>query len=210
MTIPLSEIKQQFRAATRQLHKELDSLNELSVLKGKNLNSDTYALAMQSLYYPHCFLEQVTCNALKTVDISYPYTLRYTLLEEDLNGMGIEAIKLEAKLKAEIEASLLKASQSSQYTLPQIIGYLYLLEGSKMGSAHISQLITRKTNKDLPVSFFSSPLATDFSLNQFWNFAASNLNEQNALQHAIETAQSAFRFYIESIRTKNLTPELLS
>lgn len=206
MTIPLSDIKQQFRAATRELHKELDSLNELSVLKGRNLNSDTYALAMQSLYYPHCFLEQMAFNAMKAVDISYPYHVRYPLLEDDLNGMGIEGIKLEA----EIETALLVASQSSPHTLPQIIGYLYLLEGSKMGSAHISQLITRKTNKDLPVSFFSSPLATDFSLDQFWNFAASNLNEQHALQYAIETAQSAFRFYIESIRTKNLTPQLLS
>ena len=203
MTIPLSEIKQQFRAATRELHKELDSLHELSVLKGRNLNSDTYALAMQSLYYPHCFLEQMAFNAMKAVDISYPYNLRYPLLEEDLNSMGIE-------LEAEIETALLEASQSSPYTLPQIIGYLYLLEGSKMGSAHISQLITRKTNKDLPVSFFSSPSATDSSLDQFWNFAASNLNEQHALQHTIETAQSAFRFYIESIRTKNLTPQLLS
>ncbi len=199
MTIPLRDIQQQFRSATRELHRELDSLNELSVLKGRNLNSKTYALAMKSLYYPHCFLERKAKDALKTLEISYPYTLRYPLLEEDLYGMGIE-----------VEASRHAVSQSTQHSLPQLIGYLYLLEGSKMGSAHISQLITRKTKKDLPISFFSSPLATDFSLDQFWNFAASNLNEQKALKYAIETAQSAFHFYIESIRTKNLTPQLLS
>lgn len=199
MTISLSEIKQQFRSATSGLHRELDSLNELSVLKGRNLNAETYALAMQSLYYPHSFLEQKTYDALQTSDIDYPYTLRYPLLEEDLYSMGIE-----------VAASPLTYSQSTLHSLPQLIGYLYLLEGSKMGSAHIAKLISRKAEKDVPLSFFSSPLATDFSLDQFWKFSAAHLNEPKALEHAIESAQSAFRFYIESIRTQKLALQLLS
>ncbi|MCV6612118.1 MAG: biliverdin-producing heme oxygenase [Amphritea sp.] len=183
------------RAATSELHTELDSLSDLQVFKGREVTRDTYARALVRLYRPHQYLEKVVSRMLDSC--GYQYQSRAAALEKDLS-------ELRQPIPEQPALSLFDVQDSAVW------GYLYLLEGSKLGSAHIARLLHRNSPVALPTLFFAEGWTDPSSMQPFWQQSAICLDSSAKTEQAIEAACKAFHFYISAIQDGCLSPELLN
>jgi heme oxygenase len=181
---------QQLRNATQALHKKLDSLEVLMPLKGKGLSKESLEKALVKLYPAHYYLEQKVMKAIEGGVISYQYEPRSAFLLSDIRLFEPD-YHLESVPVGDLDNS----------SLTDVIGYLYLLEGSKLGSQHISKMIQRSDLVDSPPTFFSSCSAGYDSWHQFLQYIEITLTSQTSLEQTIDSAKAAFNIYINAINS---------
>lgn len=106
------------REQTQTLHRQLDGHEVLKPLVSPELCSTSYANALKALYFPQKTLETILLTHLSNFFPHYIYAARYPLIEKDLTQFNSQP--------ADILISTINISNISQ-----IIGILYVLEGSK-------------------------------------------------------------------------------
>lgn len=194
MMIPPAELHKAFRKATKTLHHELDSLPALSHLNHPGCSVEEYKETLSALYAPHQMMESMVFQALQVQQISYHYEPRYPLLENDLKSMGC---KIPDRIPPQ-----------NTLSTTDLIGCLYLLEGSKLGSQFIYKKL-EKQNPQLSASFFNCCYEKP-AWQAFWEFASSTVKNDTEYDLAIDAAICAFHMYIKAIKAADVTSPIKS
>lgn len=189
MSDNVSPLQALLREHTAKLHSTLDSLDALNCLRARSIDPTDYAHALRALYVPHSLLEQQITAAIQAHHLDYTYVSRHPQLARDLQALSID---MDTPLYPENEPGL---------SVPEIIGILYLLEGSKLGSQHICRRLKQHA-ATLPVSFFEVEGNQNDQWATFWQWANTQLTTEHARLCAVDAAVSAFGFYIRSIETE--------
>ena len=175
------------RTQTNQLHKKLDSHELLSALINPNISKKEYIQSLSALYKPQKDLEICTLIALSKYFPGYDYRKRYPYIEKDLYNMNSEPVVYEP----------LGFSINSK---SELLGYLYVLEGSKLGAKSILKNLSKK---DLPICFFSSACNKEGSNFSFFIKLIADVDDicDKQLSNA---AINAFNMFINAIPHTNI------
>lgn len=129
---------------TKHFHSEAEKAMGAVRIFDNDYSKEEYVKLLKVLYYAHYSVE----NALSYFDdesfkINELYNLKYNLLKNDLNNMGVQ-----------IDNSLVNNYKID--SLPKAIGSLYVLKGSEMGTAVIYKHILKfPFLKESSVEFYS-------------------------------------------------------
>ena len=169
------------REQTQTLHRQLDGHEVLKPLMSPELCSTSYTNALKALYLPQKTLETILLTHLSTFFPHYIYAARYPLIEKDLTQFNSQP--------ADIFISTINISNISQ-----IIGILYVLEGSKLGAKEILRHIE---SKRLPTHFFQSALEVNQS--GWKGFAELTHLEAINASETVTAAVDAFNLFIDAL-----------
>jgi len=190
-------IQKQFRSQTRSLHKELDTLPALRVLVSSEIDQLQYQLALERLLQPHAYLEAVVIHALSIHQSDYGLSPRVSYLLNDLNFLGSDV-------------TLHPFTSNSNYISREaMIGFLYLLEGSKLGSVYILKKLKTMGFQSEMTHFFEASLDEHSDWQSFWEFSQTILDTEEKLERAASFAANAFRFYIAYVKNEEWCENLL-
>ena len=172
---------EQLRQYTQNKHHLLDSHPLLKVLTDPNISQDQYSHALQALYAPHKQLELSLVVPLNLHFPDYHYQLRYPDIEKDLSQLQVDY--------ADIAIQGLPISSPSE-----VVGLLYVLEGSRLGARHI---LCRLTGTQLPQEYFSGAL--NESASGWKGFTELTKEETLEYDQVVLSAQQGFDCFIHSL-----------
>ena len=169
------------RNETNALHQQLDSNSPLAQLTTAELTQQRYADILNLLYQPQKQLEQVLLPAINELIPAYQLEARHGLIEQDIAHLGSEITQ-----PADWPKPL-----SSQ---AEVLGVLYVLEGSKLGGRFILSNL-KKVLPELPHYFFSSSDLSAKSFRQNLTQASEGLTTAD-YEQAAHSAREAFKLFI--------------
>ncbi len=172
---------EQLRQHTQDKHHLLDSHPLLEMLTNPNISQDQYRHALQALYAPHKQLELSLVVPLNLHFPDYHYQLRYPDIEKDLSQLQVDY--------ADIAIQGLPISSPSE-----VVGLLYVLEGSRLGARHI---LCRLTGTQLPQEYFSGAL--NESASGWKGFTELTKEETLEYDQVVLSAQQGFDCFIHSL-----------
>lgn len=157
-------LQAELRAATRDLHHRLDHHDLLAPLVRSSLDVADYALALQALYAINAPTEQAISDYIDTQGLAFDYATRRRMpdLLADLEYLGINTPQLAW-------------AGPSIRSHGQLIGCLYVLEGSTLGGRVIYKQLQNalKLNQQTGGRFFAGHGELTMPMWQaFWTFAA--------------------------------------
>ncbi len=172
------------RQATRSIHRQLDHHPLLARLLGDDLDNEDYAAALAALHGPQAILEDTVRPRLEAIGMSGRFCPRLGRLEADLIDLGLSPLPLRRPdLHIENEAEL--------------VGTMYVLEGSRLGGALILRHLKRRLPR-APRRFF----AVDDDSGRwkaFWALATSLNPEASPYRQATAAAIRAFTLYLDHL-----------
>lgn len=179
-----ADLLQRLRSATGHLHRELDQHPVMLPLGRAQLSLEEYRAALSMMLIPQRTLETVVEAALPLYWPDYAYASRYPLIIKDLERMG----GYEPNVHNDFKTSRTIINSA------QLLGTLYLLEGSRLGA----QVIQRQLQQQGIESGFFASAATDAGMS--WQRFRSRLalipHEQYEV--AVESATNGFLLYLDS------------
>lgn len=127
---------QHLRHHTRDLHDATESVAYVDEIKTASLTTEQYTDLLLKNYVIHDRLENALAAAESLVGPSHPLRSflrpqRVDLLLEDLKALGMEPPMLTMDQPIQIE------------TVPELVGTLYVIEGSALGSKMIAKQLKR-------------------------------------------------------------------
>ncbi len=169
------------RNETNTLHQQLDGNSPLAQLTTAELTQQRYAEILNLLYQPQKQLEQALLPAINELIPTYQLEARHWLIEQDISQLGSEI------------------TQPSGWSKPlnsqaEVLGILYVLEGSKLGGRFILSNL-KKVLPELPHHFFSSSDLSAKSFRQNLTIASEGLTTAD-YELAAHSAQEAFKLFI--------------
>ncbi|MCV6613817.1 MAG: biliverdin-producing heme oxygenase [Cellvibrionaceae bacterium] len=183
-------LPQRFRRDTAAAHRQLDRLAILAPLRGIKLCPASYLRSLQALAAGHGALEAAVAQYPLDNPGCYRYRPRSQQLAADILALGGDS--------GAPPQSVFKLANEAE-----CIGLLYVLEGSKLGSRYIHQLLTKQA-PSLPRQFFAQCRDEQQDWQQFWALASSRLVHEGERQQAIDSAKRAFKRYIEQASALSL------
>lgn len=172
------------REATAALHQQLENSEQLAVLMNPDLTETDYARALNCLYRAQFPLECSLIDYKQRGGVTPFYEVRYPYIEQDLIQLGREVTVSET----------LPLSPPEIRHPAQIAGYLYVLEGSKMGGVHILKSLERAL-PGFEHQFFHSADADANSLTQIMQSCMEPL-QVSEWDLALKAAQQAFNCFL--------------
>ena len=169
------------RNETNALHQQLDSNSPLAQLTTAELTQQQYAEILNLLYQPQKQLEQVLLPAINEFIPAYQLEARHRLIKQDI-----------AQLGSEITQPTIWSKQLN--TQAEVLGVLYVLEGSKLGGRFILSNL-KKVLPELSHHFFSSSDLSAKSFRQNLNQVSKGLTTAD-YELAAHSAQEAFKLFI--------------
>jgi heme oxygenase len=139
---PMTTLAEQLRQATRASHQQLDRHPLLRPLIQPGISRAAYAAALAALHGPMSYLEGLIEQLLQGMAEPPPYALRCATLSEDLNQLQRQPWPYRGPIIALENRA-------------QMIGALYVLEGSRLGGFAIAKRL-RQDSPELPRRFFDS------------------------------------------------------
>jgi heme oxygenase len=170
------EFAKRLREATRPAHIVLDHHYLLAPLTRANLSMADYAKALAALHGPHCAIESVLCGFAPETE----FPSRLPDLESDLNTLGTKAIPLSTAA-AEFNSN------------EELIGAMYVIEGSNLGGAVISRLLEKSLSPNTPKRFFRNSGGTE-RWARYQQFASRYWHEES-FGLIVEAANKTFMLY---------------
>jgi heme oxygenase len=163
-TDSVAELQTELRATTRDLHHRLDHHDLLAPLVRSSLDVADYALALQALYAINAPTEQAISDYIDAQGLAFDYASRRRMpdLLADLEYFGLSAPQLAW-------------GGPSIRSHGQLVGCLYVLEGSTMGGRVIYKQLQSvlKLNQQTGGRFFAGHGELTMPMWQaFWTFAA--------------------------------------
>lgn len=191
-------IQKKFRSHTRSLHKELDILPALRFLVSPELDQIKYQLALESMLQPHAYLEAIVINTLSVNGSDYELSPRVSCLLKDLNNLGSDVTLYPV------------SPDNNCYSLEAMIGFLYLLEGSKLGGVYILKKL-RVMGFESEITHFFETTHDEYSdWDSFWEFSQTILDTEAKVEKAASFSANAFRFYIAYVKNEEWQVSLLN
>lgn len=190
---------EQLRAATAALHSHLDRHTIMSELMSADLTEARYRQILQHMYPAHQQLEAAVQQGVQELRLGYPLQARLAWLDDDLIKLQCDIPTMAVVKNITSQAELTPAETIAPVavgSLPALVGWLYVLEGSRLGAAVIAKRLQRQLPKS-PCNFFSRSVAPQ-AWSQFLLFA-QQVTQADA-DYAIDAAQQAFASYIEQLK----------
>lgn len=179
------DLLHQLRRHTRSLHDQLDSHPWLQPLIHKEITRQAYAQALSALYSPQKWLEVQIQPKLAEFYPNHRYALRYPCLASDL-----------ARLSQVTSEPIIENPHPLE-TPSQLLGYLYVLEGSKQGAKYLQRHLQQQ---QWPMSFFQSAL--DQSQSGWKGFVElvkmDSLDSESVIAAAVEAFQLFYQLLSQS------------
>jgi heme oxygenase len=145
------------KATVKELHDKLENNSVLSPLFGENVSIEDYANALATLHGFYAAVEKNILDFLANQPdlFNYQARLKTPALEDDLKMLG------KTPFISNIEFPAPK-------NVAELVGMLYVLEGSTMGG----QFLARKIGNKFPIRFFTGyGENTTQKWQEFWEFA---------------------------------------
>lgn len=178
---PATSLHASLRKATAADHAALDAHPLLQPLTHDHLTLDQYRLALHALYPPQAQLEQAILVSLPRLAPDFPWQGRCDALRADLAALDLPVPARPPELEVAI-------------ALPLLLGWLYVTEGSRLGSALIEQHVRRALGPDVPRAFLLAA-GPGRHWPHFWSFAERHCTTAPERALARQGAAQAFTLY---------------
>lgn len=195
----MTSLLEQLRAATAALHSHLDRHTMMSELMSADLTEARYRQILQHMYPAHQQLESAVQQGAQELRLGYPLQARLAWLDDDLIKLQCDIPTMAAVKNMTNQAELTHSETMAPVaigSLPALVGWLYVLEGSRLGAAVIAKRLQRQLPNS-PCSFFSRSIAPQ-AWSQFLLFAQQVAAADS--DEVIDAAQQAFTSYIEQLK----------
>lgn len=176
------QVHKKLRRATAAAHHQLDHHPLLQRLLGRDLKLDQYAGSLAALYRPHAQLERHVHESRHHAESGFELSARVERLEADLLEMGWS---LPPVPQIPPDPSEERASWW---------GRVYVLEGSRQGSAVIARCIQSSLCDTVPCRFFGEATISD-DHDTLLAILERELESHAALEQAVASARAAFAAY---------------
>ena len=174
------------KQSTRTAHQALDQHPLLRPLVQARLQPSDYRRALRALYPAQYHLEDTVRDGLDRLQLHYPLLLRAPLLADDLVALGLD-------IPAHEETLTLTPSMRNVTRIGHLVGLLYVLEGSQLGSRVIARNIHRTLGPQMASEYFSVAEEAN-SWQHFWQFAEQHCPEAQ-WSAAAQAADNAFQLF---------------
>ena len=172
-------VHQTLRRATATAHHALDHHRLLRRLTGSELTREQYAESLAAMYRPHARLERLVHQSRHHVESGLELSPRIKLLEADLLELGWPVPPVSHNLPVPADG------------LAAWWGRVYVLEGSRQGSAVIARCIQSSLCDSVPCRFFGDArIPCDYSA--LLALLERELDDHEKLELAVTSAQAAF------------------
>ncbi|WP_146218655.1 biliverdin-producing heme oxygenase [Halomonas sp. LBP4] len=178
------------RQATRSEHHALDRHPRLNGLLRPGLDLDRYGDALLGLYPAQHYLEQVAGAAIDRLRLDYRLWRRTASLRDDMERLGLTPT----------EAVLPPMAQPRSHG--ELIGLLYVLEGSRLGARLLADRVRACLGADTPLSFFADAGGADIwpAFRRFVQVECVQLHgKEDEKEAAASMAQQAFAKFSQSL-----------
>ncbi|RFF29011.1 MULTISPECIES: biliverdin-producing heme oxygenase [unclassified Wenzhouxiangella] len=175
-------VHQTLRRATAAAHHELDHHPLMQRLTSSDLSRAQYAESLAAMHRPHAQLERQVHESRHHPGSGLELSARLERLEADLFELGRPVPPLSQN---RLEDSDERAAWW---------GRVYVLEGSRQGSAVIAKCIHSSLGDTVPCRFFGEATAPhDYAV--LLATLEHELEEDEALEQAVASARAAFTAY---------------
>lgn len=185
--------------STRSAHQQLDQHPVLRPLVQPSLQLPDYRRALRALYPAQYQLEHAVCEALDRLQLHYPLLLRAPVLADDL-------LALDLDVPAHKASSTLTLPTPNVTGMGHLVGLLYVLEGSRLGSLVIARNIHRTLGLQMASEYFSVAKEAN-SWQHFWQFAEYYCPEAQ-WSAAAQAADDAFQLFAACLDAGQTTDSL--
>ncbi|MGM0553690.1 MAG: biliverdin-producing heme oxygenase [Pseudomonadota bacterium] len=179
-------VHQTLRTATAAHHHALDHHRLMQRLTGSDLTREQYAETLAGIYRPHARLERWVHESRHRFESELELSPRLAQLEADLVELG---------------RPVLPASQTGP-DLPDgraaWWGRVYVLEGSRQGSAVIARCIRSSLDDSVPCRFFGEALIPG-AFSTLLATLERELQDEDDLAQAVAGAREAFADYTAAL-----------
>ena len=176
------QVHQALRSATAAAHHALDRHRLLRRLTGRDLTREQYAETLAGMYRPHARLERWVHASRHHFESGLELSPRLARLETDLVELG-------------------QPAPPASPTPPDYAdgraawwGRVYVLEGSRHGSAVIARCIRSSLGDSVPCRFFGEALIPG-AFSALLATLERELQDEDALAQAVAGAREAFADY---------------
>lgn len=135
------------RERTHKLHHELDHHPMMALLLQTQVEASAYANTLVWLHPLQAAFEQQLLHNMPQHQPSLFLATRLPALEQDLHQLGVTPQQLPPSVLAELRVS-------ESLSVGTVAGMLYVLNGARLGSAHIARRL-QQTSPDLPCQYFA-------------------------------------------------------
>lgn len=180
------------RQATRREHHALDGHPRLNRLLRPRLDLATYADTLLGLYPAQHCLEEAAISAIRDQGLGYPLRGRANYLREDLTRLGVTPSGGSLPLMPEPRCRW------------ELIGLLYVLEGSRLGAQLLDDRVRLLLGSDTPLRFFGNAAGAEVwpAFRRFVQQASvSRHDEEDRESAAAGMARLAFARFSQSLDT---------
>ena len=179
---PPSRVHQALRRATAAAHRALDHHPLLQRLTARDLTRAQYAQSLAAMYAPHVRLERLVHDSRHHLESGLALSARQEHLEADLAQLGWPVPR----------ASQLTPDPADGRAAWW--GRVYVLEGSRQGSAVIARCIHTSLGDAVPCRFFAGATAPGDRRTLLATLTRA-LEDDDALEQAVASARTAFAGY---------------
>lgn len=175
-------VHQTLRRATAAAHHALDHHPLMQRLTGSDLTREQYAESLTAMYRPHGRLERRVHESPHHIESGLELTARLERLEADL-------LELDRPVPPVSKVLPDPSDERAAWW-----GRVYVLEGSRQGSAVIAARIHASLGDTVPCRYFGEAMVHhDFSA--LLARLERELKGQDALEQAVASARAAFAAY---------------
>lgn len=195
MSEPRPPLLDSLRRQTRADHHALDGHPLLVSLVRPGLDLDRYVEALIALHPAQQGLEGLATKGIHDLAMAYPLVSRMDCLESDLERLG-------ASPPADTHRR-----ETPPATLAELVGLLYVLEGSRLGARVIAERVGASLGDGIPRRFFDNADG-ERAWPMFRHFAVTHCPMEET-EEAIRSARRAFicfRQYLDMPRVLDLSP----
>ena len=160
------------KEGTKSTHDQAETSDFQRRLANAEISRKAYADYIGQLYLVHSALEKGLAGDARTKEIADPAQFQAEFLARDLNELGIDTTKIEPLPSTKrMLASIAENAKSHPLGL---IGYHYVLLGSKHGGKYIAAQVRKKFDFDGAGCLYFDPYGTNFQ--SIWAQFKSNLD----------------------------------
>lgn len=175
-------VHQSLRQATAAAHRDLDQHRLLRRLTSRELTREQYAESLAAMYRPHAQLERLVHRSRHHLASGLKLSPRLAMLEADLHELNWPVPPISQPPRDPVD-------QRAAWW-----GRVYVLEGSRLGSAVIAKCIQSSLCDIAPCHFFGDARIGGIN-NTLLASLESELEDHASLALAVTSAQAAFAAY---------------
>ncbi len=181
-----SEVAKVLRTRTQDLHQSLEAQPVFSQLLVEEVSRENYVTALKVLRHCYATIEPDLTRALQHYLPNYPYLKRLPLLDHDCAVLGEDIDGASSPVPFSIQS------------FPQLLGVLYVIEGSTLGGQILIRHLTAKLEVELAGALSFYGINVGIAVDHWRRLQAllgENLHSENEIEQAVEAARQIFLMF---------------